>query len=101
MENVATAYPEIGRTPDLPLDKAAILDKLLGKVSDMWGIDMDEGDVGRLLGENDNDFLTNLISLAVVEDIDPNTFLIHLGVPREMRLNLPLKQSKLEETPLE
>jgi len=98
MESMAVR--EVEPAPDLPLDKGAILDKLFDRVSDTWGIDLEELDVARLLGDNDNDFLKNLISLAVMEDIDPNTFLIHLGVPREMRLNLGLKQSKLEETPL-
>lgn len=91
MESMSTLLREVEPIPDPPLDKEAILDRLFDRVSDMWGINIEESDTAYildLLGDDDNDFLGNLVWLAVVNEIDPKSFFIYLGVPIEYTVEL-------------
>jgi hypothetical protein len=72
-------------TPEQPpIDKAAVLDKLLGEVAEEYGIDIVVEDIEWLSEEidpgDDNDFLAWLVSLAGENGIDHEEFLEHLGI---------------------
>lgn len=62
-----------------PLYKIDIL-MALDRVVNELGIDMEDQDVGALLGADDNDLIGNLTMLAIMHDIDPDEFLKALGV---------------------
>ncbi len=64
--------------PELNLER--ILDTLF-HVKDRYGIDLEEEDLREMLGEDDNDFLGNLATLATMYDIDYEDFFIEIGVP--------------------
>lgn len=65
-----------------PLDKNTILDRLFELAGEL-GIDIEEVDVEFLLGEDDNDFLGNLTSLALENGIDPEELFERLGIELE------------------
>ena len=62
--------------------KEVILNNLLGKAEGL-GIDVDELGLEDLLGGDDNDFIGNLVTLALERGIDHEEFLTMLGVPLE------------------
>ncbi len=72
--------PEV--VADKPLDKGRVLD-LLFEVAGELGIDIEEADVADLLGEDDNDFLGNLVSLALMNGVDEEELLGLLGIELE------------------
>lgn len=65
------------------LNKEAILNTLFAKASEL-GMDVDEADVEGWLGEDDNDFLGNLATLALMHNIDREEFFETLGIPIEL-----------------
>lgn len=64
------------------LDKALVLDRLF-LLRDEIGLDVEEEDLKYLLGEDDNDFLSNLASLALEHGIDHDEMFEQLGIPRQ------------------
>lgn len=74
--------PEFESEPTL--DKAAILDKLF-ELRDEYNLDIYEEDLEALLGEDNNDFLGNLATLALMHGIDHEEFFDRLGIPVELR----------------
>lgn len=67
---------------DKPLDKGRILDLLFELAGDL-GIDIEEADVADLLGGDDNDFLGNLASLALMNGVDEEGLFELLGIELE------------------
>lgn len=65
-----------------PLSKGLILDRLFAQ-AEALGIDIDEDDLPDLVGEDDNDFLGNLTSLALESGIDPDELFYRLGIAVE------------------
>lgn len=64
------------------LDRGAILDKLF-ELRDEIGVDIEEGDLADLLGEDDNDFLGNLATFALEHGVDHEEMFELLGIPTE------------------
>lgn len=72
--------PSIEQEPDQPpLSKGLILDRLFVQ-REALGIDIEEREVRELIGEDDNDFLGNLTTLALENGIDPDELFYRLGV---------------------
>lgn len=65
-----------------PLDKGAILDRLFA-LADEFGISVEDTDVEYLLGQDDNDFLGNLLSLALESGVDGDELFERLGIELE------------------
>lgn len=69
--------------PDEPtLDKEAILNRLFEHAEEL-GIEIAEDDVEYLLGVDDNDFLGNLVTLALEYGVDPDELFDQLGIAVE------------------
>jgi hypothetical protein len=64
------------------LDKAAVLDTLFEKAEEL-GVDIAEEDLEGLLGEDDNDFLGNIATLALMNGLDIEAFFEQLGIPAD------------------
>lgn len=64
------------------LDQGAILDKLF-ELRDEIGIDIEGEDLRDLMGEDDNDFLGNLATLALEHGVDHEEMFELLGIPTE------------------
>lgn len=79
-EHFPASYNHDSEQP--PLSKSLILDRLFAQ-SEALGIDIDERDVAELIGEDDNDFLGNLLNLAIVNGIDPDELFYRLGIAVE------------------
>ena len=82
MGEIFSRTPEFESEP--ALDKGAVLDKLF-ELRDELGIDISEEDLEALLGEDDNDFLGNLATLALMHGQDHEEFFDRLGIPVELR----------------
>jgi folate-binding Fe-S cluster repair protein YgfZ len=65
-----------------PLLKSLILDRLFVQAEALC-IDIDEREVAELIGEDDNDFLGNLTTLALVNNLDPEELFYRLGIAVE------------------
>lgn len=65
-----------------PLSKGLILDRLFSQ-AEALGVDIEERDLPGLVGEDDNDFLGNLTSLALENGLDPDELFYRLGVAVE------------------
>lgn len=73
-------------TPE-PLDREAILNALaeiIGAGELELGVDLDNRDeLEQLLGDDDEELISNLVSLAAENGIDIEEFLVRLGIPVE------------------
>ena len=76
----------LGDTPEYEsqpaLDQRAILDKLF-ELREEIGLDVEEGDLRDLMGEDDNDFLGNLATLALEHGVDHEEMFELLGISTE------------------
>lgn len=76
----------LGDTPEYEsqpaLDQGAILDKLF-ELREEIGLDVEEGDLRDLMGEDDNDFLGNLATLALEHGVDHEEMFELLGISTE------------------
>ncbi len=80
------SYPHDREPSSEPaLNKEAILTKLF-EIAAEWGIDIEEVDLEDLVGTDDNDFLGNLTTLAIMNGIDHEELLEALGVEVEENL---------------
>ena len=67
-------------------DKERILDNLFRLRDELEiFIDVEEGDVKSILGEDDTDFLTNLTTIALMNGFDPDDFFELLDKPAKFR----------------
>jgi len=64
------------------LDRGMVLDRLF-ELREELGIDIEEADLADLMGEDDNDFMGNLTTLALEHGIDHEDMFDRLGISTE------------------
>jgi hypothetical protein len=71
---------ELPSIPETILDQDKILDRLYDEVAVKFDLDLEEVDAAGLIGQDDNDFIGNLATFALMHDLDHEEFFGMLGI---------------------